>query len=115
MGAGMSGVSLALPSRIELLAAAMDPDRTTPMEKIAAGGPIEIEPFMAFTFGIFVYFIGRDLTPRFPILSAYSIPEPVSGGIIAACLTFAIVWFTGREIEFNLYVRDYLLVYTNVP
>ncbi|WP_306142426.1 sodium/glutamate symporter [Roseibium sp. MMSF_3412] len=81
------------------------------MEPAAATDPILIDSFAAFTLGIVVYFIGARLTKRFSILSAYSIPEPVSGGLAAAFCALLVVVATGRTIEYDLSVRDFLLVY----
>jgi len=81
------------------------------MEPAAAIDPILIDSFAAFTLGIVVYFIGARLTKRFSILSAYSIPEPVSGGLAAAFCALLVVVATGRTIEYDLSVRDFLLVY----
>ncbi|MEM8700539.1 MAG: sodium/glutamate symporter [Pseudomonadota bacterium] len=77
----------------------------------AAADPILIDSFAAFTLGIIVYFVGARLTKRFSILSAYSIPEPVSGGLAAAFCALLVVVATGRTIEYDLSVRDFLLVY----
>ncbi|MDJ0858460.1 MAG: sodium/glutamate symporter [Dinoroseobacter sp.] len=73
--------------------------------------PILVRSFGAFTLGIVVYFLGARLTRRFPVLQRYSIPEPVSGGLVAALVALGIVWITGREIEYDLAARDFLLVY----
>lgn len=73
--------------------------------------PIHIDAFSAFTLGIIVYFLGARMTSRYPILQRYSIPEPVSGGLFAACIALAVVVFTGREIDYDLAARDLLLVY----
>ena len=73
--------------------------------------PIEIDPFAAFTIGIVVYFVGERLTQRFPLLRAYSIPEPVSGGLMAAIIVLLLAISIGRTIEFDLSARDFLLVY----
>ena len=73
--------------------------------------PIMVDSFAAFTLGIVVYFLGARLTRRFPVLQRYSIPEPVSGGLVAALLALCIVWATGRAIQYDLVVRDFLLVY----
>ncbi|WP_434053986.1 MAG: sodium/glutamate symporter [Roseibium sp.] len=81
------------------------------MEPAAVADPILIDSFAAFTLGIIVYFIGARLTKRFSILSAYSIPEPVSGGLAAAFCALLVVVATGRTIEYDLSVRDFLLVY----
>jgi len=73
--------------------------------------PIFIGSFGAFTLGIIVYFLGARMTGRYPILQKYSIPEPVSGGLVAALIALAIVLITGRAIHYDLSVRDFLLVY----
>ena len=73
--------------------------------------PIVIDSFGAFTLGIVVYFLGARLTLRHPVLQRYSIPEPVSGGLVAALVAFGVVWVTGREVQYDLAVRDFLLVY----
>ncbi|MEM6946271.1 MAG: sodium/glutamate symporter, partial [Pseudomonadota bacterium] len=82
------------------------------MEQDAANlGPIEISALVALTLGIVVYFVGERLTRRFPILARYSIPEPVSGGLLAALVALAVVLVTGRELSYDLAARDALLVY----
>ena len=73
--------------------------------------PIAISGFMSLTFGIIVYFLGARLTQKLPVLSTYSIPEPVSGGLCAALLALVVVLATGREIIYDLSARDALLVY----
>ena len=73
--------------------------------------PIEVHSFIAVTLGIVVYFLGAKLTERFQILREYSIPEPVSGGLLAAFVTLGVVTFTGREVVYDLASRDSLLIY----
>ncbi|WP_113912923.1 sodium/glutamate symporter [Roseovarius dicentrarchi] len=72
---------------------------------------IRIDGFAAFTIAIIVYFAGVHLTTRIAFLRTYSIPEPVSGGIAAALIAWGVVAITGRAVEFDLGVRDLLLVY----
>lgn len=72
---------------------------------------IRIDGFTAFTIAIIVYFAGVHLTTRIAFLRTYSIPEPVSGGIAAALIAWGVVAITGRAVEFDLAVRDLLLVY----
>ncbi len=74
-------------------------------------GPIEVNGFIAMTLGIVVYFLGARLSDRFPLLRDYSIPEPVSGGLLAAVATLGVVAVTGREVIYDLGARDALLVY----
>lgn len=69
-----------------------------------------IPAFPATTIGIIVFFVGAFLTRKVPFLRNYSIPEPVSGGLAAALVTWLLfVWFD-TEVQFNLEVRDTLLV-----
>jgi len=70
-----------------------------------------VSAFGALTLGIIAYFLGAGLTRRFHILSAYSIPEPVSGGLMAAITALLVVTVTGRAIQYDLAARDALLVY----
>jgi ESS family glutamate:Na+ symporter len=73
--------------------------------------PIAVSAFGALTLGIIAYFLGAALTRRFHVLSAYSIPEPVTGGLVAAIVALIIVVITGRTIQYDLAARDALLVY----
>nr|WP_310524631.1 sodium/glutamate symporter [Polymorphobacter sp.] len=73
--------------------------------------PIHITEFVALTLGIVAYFLGAGLTRRYRVLSAYSIPEPVTGGLVAAVLALIVVAATGREVVYDLAARDALLVY----
>lgn len=75
------------------------------------GTVIPVEDFLAYTIGIIVYFIGIRLTDRFDFLRTFNIPEPVTGGIIAALVTLGVFMATGAEVEFELETRDQLLVY----
>ena len=70
----------------------------------------EIADFPAVAIGIIVFFLGAFLTRRVSFLKNYNIPEPVSGGLAAALITWiAFSWFN-VEIVFDLSTRDELLV-----
>ena len=71
---------------------------------------IEIDDFVTVTIGIIVFFLGAFLTRRVAFLRSYNIPEPVSGGLAAALVTWAIYVWLGAEINFDLATRDRLLV-----
>lgn len=71
---------------------------------------IEIPAFIAVTLGFIVYFLGAFLTRRVNFLRDYNIPEPVSGGISVAVLIWIFYLSTGKQIVFDLVVRDYFLV-----
>jgi ESS family glutamate:Na+ symporter len=81
------------------------------MTDLSLATTIAISGFVSLTFGILAYFAGAWLTQRYRVLSAYSIPEPVTGGLAAAVLVLVIYLVTGREISFDLGARDALLVY----
>jgi len=70
----------------------------------------EAPAFIAVTLGMIVYFLGVFLTRQVAFLRNYNIPEPVSGGLVVAIGVWLIFEFTGREIVFDLSVRDALLV-----
>lgn len=72
---------------------------------------IRIENFLAYTIGIIVFFCGMQLNRKVAFLRTYNIPEPVTGGILAALVTLTIYQTSGLEIEFDLQTRDRLLIY----
>lgn len=72
---------------------------------------IQIDSFVAYTLGIVVYFIGVHLNRKVAVLRAYNIPEPVSGGLVAALVTLALYVLANVEVSFELDTRDRLLVY----
>ena len=72
---------------------------------------IEVNGFLSYTIGILVFFVGAWITKNIRVLREFNIPEPVTGGLLAA---FGITLFfivTGSEIGFDLSTRDKLLVY----
>ena len=71
---------------------------------------IVVPAFIAATLGFIVFFLGAFLTRRVTFLKDYNIPEPVSGGIAIAILTWIYFALTNRQIVFEMDVRDYLLV-----
>ena len=74
-------------------------------------GILNIGPFMSVTLGIVVLFVGKRLNDAVRFLKEYSIPEPVTGGLLFSVI-IAILYVTiGIEIEFELSARDFLLVY----
>jgi ESS family glutamate:Na+ symporter len=47
---------------------------------------IELSPLVSTTTGFLVLFVGKRLNREFKALRNYSIPEPVSGGLLVAVL-----------------------------
>ncbi len=74
-------------------------------------GVLRVESFLAVTLGIVVLFLGRRLTHASYWLKEFSIPEPVSGGILVSVLFAILHYATQVDIQFDLAARDLLLVY----
>jgi ESS family glutamate:Na+ symporter len=72
---------------------------------------IELDSFLAYTIGIIVYFVGLKMTSHIEFLRSYNIPEPVTGGILASLAALLIYLIFNIELEYNLHIRDVLLVY----
>ncbi|MEZ8191867.1 sodium/glutamate symporter [Vibrio sp. 1F279] len=72
---------------------------------------LHLGSFFAVTMGIVVLFIGRRLSQVIGFLKEFSIPEPVSGGILASLLFAVLYATTSIEVQFDLFARDVLLVY----
>jgi len=74
-------------------------------------GVLLIEPFLTVTLGIIVLFIGKRLNERIRFLREFSIPEPVTGGLLFSILFGVVYAASGVAVEFALGARDILLVY----
>jgi ESS family glutamate:Na+ symporter len=74
-------------------------------------GILKIKPFLAITIGIIVLFVGKRLNDAIPFLRNFSIPEPVTGGLLFSILFGLVYAVSGVAIEFELTARDILLVY----
>jgi ESS family glutamate:Na+ symporter len=74
-------------------------------------GQIEVQSFLTVTLGILVLFLGKALNKRLHFLQEFTIPEPVSGGLLVATLIGLLHWVFGLEINFGMRARDLLLVY----
>lgn len=74
-------------------------------------GIFQLNAFHAFSFGIIVLFTGRRLNQKIKFLREFSIPEPVTGGILFSILFSLVYIIFSIEVQFDLYARDVLLVY----
>ena len=74
-------------------------------------GILHLTAFFTVTLGIFVLFVGKRVNEAFGVLREFSIPEPVTGGLIFTLLVALIYISSGIEINFDLAARDVLLVY----
>jgi ESS family glutamate:Na+ symporter len=74
-------------------------------------GILQLDGLFTFTLGIIVLFAGKRLNDAIGFLREFSIPEPVTGGLLFSLL-FALVYFLGGvTVEFDLASRDVLLIY----
>ncbi len=71
---------------------------------------MEISVSNTLILAILVLFLGKYLTSKFKVLATYNIPEPVSGGIIASLLLSLLHFAYGLDINFDLSMRDDLLI-----
>ncbi len=76
-----------------------------------ADGLLKIGPGLATTFAIIVLFAGRRINGKVAFLREFSIPNPVTGGLIFSIMFGIVYAATGVAVEFNLVARDFLLVY----
>ena len=74
-------------------------------------GTLQIDSLLSVTLGIVVLFAGKRLNDGIGFLKNFSIPEPVSGGLLFTLLFMLVYIVTGIEVEFDLKARDILLVY----
>jgi ESS family glutamate:Na+ symporter len=70
-----------------------------------------VPDFMAVTTGIIVFLLGMRINKRIGFLRRYNIPEPVTGGLLAAVTALCLYLVFGLEINFELGARDAMLVY----
>jgi ESS family glutamate:Na+ symporter len=66
--------------------------------------------FLTLTLGLVVYFVGVIVTRKIAFLRNYNIPEPVTGGFLAALALWAFYAAFGQAIGFEMIARDRLLV-----
>ena len=59
---------------------------------------------------ILVFFLGKYLVSRVQFLRDYNIPQPVAGGVLASLITGALYFLAGTEVQFDLALRDMLLI-----
>ncbi len=71
---------------------------------------IQVDAFLSFNLAIVLLICGKILTMNFAVLRKYSIPEPVAGGFLCAAFVGVIYFAFGSKIQFELGVRDFLLL-----
>lgn len=74
-------------------------------------GVLRLNSLMAVTIGIIVLFAGKRINDAVGFLREFSIPEPVTGGLLFSILFGLVYALFGVAVEFDLHTRDVLLVY----
>ncbi|MFT4961785.1 MAG: ESS family glutamate:Na+ symporter [Paracoccaceae bacterium] len=69
-----------------------------------------VPDFLAVTLGFAVFLAGAAINTRVTVLRLYNIPDPVTGGLLAAFMLLAIYLMFGVELSFELESRDLFLV-----
>jgi glutamate:Na+ symporter, ESS family len=69
-----------------------------------------IDGVSVLTIAIAVWFMGTAITRYIPILSRYNIPVSVTGGLLCSLATAVLYYQADIAIEFNLEMRDLLLL-----
>ena len=72
---------------------------------------LQLTPLLSVTIGSLVLFIWKRLNLELPLLKRFSIPEPVSGGLLVAILMSLLHIAGGPELRFGLDSRDFLVVF----
>lgn len=71
---------------------------------------IQFPDFMAITFGLVVYLVGESINNRVAPLRWFNIPDPVTGGLLFALLTWGLYVAGVAEVGFDTHTRDILLL-----
>ena len=71
---------------------------------------VTVSPLITATMGLAIFVLGTMLNKRITLLRDFNIPDPVSGGLVAAFIAFLIYFLAGIELSFELQARDFFLV-----
>lgn len=74
-------------------------------------GILQLHGFLSVTIGILAFFVGKRINDRVAFLREFSIPEPVTGGLLFSVLFGLVYALSGTAVEFDLTTRDFLLIY----
>ena len=70
-----------------------------------------VSPLLSITIGIVALLVGKKINQAIPGFDRLSIPAPVTGGLLFACLALVLHLLWSVTLEFDLNARDFLLVY----
>jgi ESS family glutamate:Na+ symporter len=76
-----------------------------------AENTLHLRSFLTFTLGIIVLLLGKVINDRVKFLKDFSIPEPVTGGLLFTILFNLAFVATGITTTFDMAARDFLLLY----
>lgn len=71
---------------------------------------ISLTPIQSLLACFLVLVAGRLLTTRVGVLSRYSIPDPIVGGLLFAMLVFLVTRFTGTQVSLETGIKPVLLL-----
>ena len=74
-------------------------------------GILQLNGLFTFTLGIIVLFAGKRLNDAVGFLREFSIPEPVTGGLLFSVIFALIYIIFETTVNFDLAARDLLLIY----
>lgn len=72
--------------------------------------PLILPDFVSITVGLAVFLMGMQLNARVRVLYRLNIPDPVTGGLLAALAVLAVYLISGQKIRFSMQGRDLFLV-----
>ena len=77
---------------------------------------LEIDAFGTIFIAVIVLFVGQRLVNRIAFLKRYNLPEPVAGGLVAACVTLLLFQFFDVRLSFNADIQTafMLMFFTSV-
>ncbi|MEM9870980.1 MAG: sodium/glutamate symporter [Pseudomonadota bacterium] len=71
---------------------------------------VTVPAFITATLGLAVFLLGTMLNARLAVLRRFNIPDPVSGGLVAALIALLLNQTTGLVLDFEMQARDLFLV-----
>ncbi|MFH4354092.1 MAG: sodium/glutamate symporter [Neisseriaceae bacterium] len=69
-----------------------------------------VNPYYTLIIAVLVVLLGHLVTKKVPFLSHYSIPEPVTGGLIIALLLSILYAIQGFSFQFNESLKDFCML-----
>ncbi len=77
------------------------------METELIDGVLKVDGFLTVTLGIIVLFVGKRLNDAVGLLREFSIPEPVTGGLLFSILFGLVYALTGVAVDDGIERRQH--------